>query len=305
MKRTNRTVIAVSLILICCGVLYGQDQLVTFTSQLQKTPTDNVLREKIIKLGATMKPAPTVPDEAIRYEGRAQYAFKSAKSEADYLVAAQEYEKAVAAAPWVSGYYSDLCTIYDKVGKPEDAKRNCGFYLVALTDPDQITDAKRRIAGLEFAIEKANSTAAKVDTAKQEFLETLTRMDGAVLVSPWEQIGNIAPAAERGGQKRWKAKFRGQDVAIGIEIQSRTGSILYVVNALGEVFSDFGHNDSNGTPPPVFKVESYNFVLPGWPAACWNGQRTVEGQNRTFSLDKSGKTSTLEWCSEAYVLRTR
>lgn len=296
--------IVVSVTLICCSVLYGQDQLAALTTQLQKTPTDSALREKIIKLASSMKPAPTVPDEAIRFEGRAQYAFKSAKSEADYLVAAQEYEKAVAAAPWVAGYYSDLCTIYDKAGKPDDAKRNCQFYLVGLTDPDQITDAKRRIAGLEFAIEKANSPNAKVDRDKQEFADLLMKMDGAVLVSPWEQIGNIAPAEQRGGQRRWKAKFRGQEVAIGIEVHNRSGITLYTVNALGETFSDFGYSEK-GNPPPIFKVESLKFVLPGFPAACWNGQRIVEGADRTFSLDKSGKILTLEWCSEAYVLRTR
>ncbi|MGB9080664.1 MAG: hypothetical protein WCD00_05145, partial [Desulfuromonadaceae bacterium] len=123
--------------------------------QLKKTPSDNALREQIIKLVPTLKPAPALPDAAITFEGRAQFAFNSAKSENDFLVAAQEYEKAVAAAPWVPGYYADLCTIYEKAGKFEAAKRHCGFYLTSLTDPAQITDVKRRIAGLEFGIEKA------------------------------------------------------------------------------------------------------------------------------------------------------
>ena len=92
---------------------------------------------------------------------RAQFAFRSAKSEGDFLAAAQEYEKAVAVAPWVPGYYADLCTIYEKAGKFEDAKRHCGFYLIGLTDPAEITNVKRRIAGLEFGIEKANSPQAR------------------------------------------------------------------------------------------------------------------------------------------------
>ncbi len=52
--------------------------------QLQKTPADNALREKIIKLAAEIKPAPAVPEEAQRREGRAKFAFKSAKSNDDY-----------------------------------------------------------------------------------------------------------------------------------------------------------------------------------------------------------------------------
>jgi hypothetical protein len=220
--------IVVSVTLICCSVLYGQDQLGALTTQLQKTPTDSALREKIIKLAASMKPASTVPDEAIRFEGRAQYAFKSAKSEADYIVAAQEYEKAVAAAPWVSGYYSDLCTIYDKAGKPEDAKRNCGFYLVGLTDPDQITDAKRRIAGLEFAIEKANSPEAIAARAKAaaESRGIKTQND---LVGNWKVFVNGQPQrsggpSESGGNYtsdfHYRFEPRGSETAVYLVMDS-------------------------------------------------------------------------------------
>lgn len=150
----------VAFLLPVCG--YAQtasprDELRQLTEQLQKAPGDNALRERIIKLGAGIKPAPALPDTAVTFEGRAQFAFRSAKSEGDFLAAAQEYEKAVAAAPWVPGYYSDLCTIYEKAGKFADAKRHCGFFLIGLTDPAQATDVKRRIAGLEYGIEKANS----------------------------------------------------------------------------------------------------------------------------------------------------
>jgi hypothetical protein len=147
------------------------EQLQQMVGQLQQSPNDNALREKIIRLAPTLKPSPALPDAAVTFEGRAQFAFGSAKSEDDYLAAAREYEKAVAAAPWVPGYYTDLCTIYQKAGKFEDAKRHCGYYLSGLTDPAQITDVKRRIAGLEFGIEKANSpqTAKAAKPAGPDF----------------------------------------------------------------------------------------------------------------------------------------
>lgn len=154
------------------------EQLKKMVEQLQKSPTDNALREKIIKLAPTFKPAPALPDAAITFEGRAQFAFKSAKSEGDYLAAAQEYEKAVAAAPWVLGYYTDLCTIYEKAGKFEDAKRHCGFYLTGLTDPAQMTDVKRRIAGFEFGIEKANSPQARAAIQQQRDEELVRSLNG-------------------------------------------------------------------------------------------------------------------------------
>lgn len=147
------------------SVVGQSEQLPQLVLQLQKTPTDNALRENIIKLAASMKPAPALPDQALKYEGRAQFAFKSAKSESDYFAAAQEYEKAVAAAPWVAGYYSDLCTIYEKAGKYADAKQSCGFYLIALSDPNEISDLKKRIAGLDYGIEQAAKAKADAEAA--------------------------------------------------------------------------------------------------------------------------------------------
>ncbi len=154
----------VSLFSVFVGYSQSPD-LPSLVTQFQKAPTDNALREKIIKLAASMKPAPAVPDEALKYEGRAQFAFKNAKSESDYVSAAQEYEKAVAAAPWVAGYYSDLCTIYEKAGKFAEAKQNCSFYLIALSDPNEISDLKKRIAGLDYGVEQAAKTKAAAEAA--------------------------------------------------------------------------------------------------------------------------------------------
>ncbi len=162
MKRISRLIIFIFTFLSLTSSTFAQsprEEFQQMVEQLQKTPNDNAVREKIIKLAPTLKPAPELPDAAVTFEGRAQFAFGSAKSEDDYLAAAREYEKAVAAAPWVPGYYADLCTIYQKAGKFADAKRHCGFYLIGLTDPAQRTDVKRRIAGLDFGIEKATEKA--------------------------------------------------------------------------------------------------------------------------------------------------
>ena len=156
MKSPSKRIIFILTLLALAASAYAQsprDELKQMVEQLQKTPTDNALRERVIKQAAEIRPTPAVPDAAITFEGRAQFAFRSAKSEDDFIIAAREYEKAVAAAPWVPGYYLDLCTIYEKAGKFVEARRNCGFYLLALSDPALVTDVKRRIAGLEFGIE--------------------------------------------------------------------------------------------------------------------------------------------------------
>jgi len=194
MKHARYLILALPAILCLMANSNAQsppEQLQQLVAQLQEAPTDDALREKIIKLAVTMKPAPAVPDEAIRFEGRAQYAFNSAKSEADYLVAAQEYEKAIAVAPWVTGYYADLCTIYDKAGKLDEAKRNCSFYLIGLSDPDQITETKRRIAGLEFAIEKFATARAEAEKIARAARAKAEAEDEETLIVPGERVGRI------------------------------------------------------------------------------------------------------------------
>ncbi len=148
-----------------------REQLKQMVEQLQRSPNDNVLREQIIKRAQELKPAPAVPEEAEKFEGRAQFAFKNAKSPADYLDAANEYEKAIAAAPWVAGYYADLCTIYEKAEKYAEAKKNCEFFLASSPSTQDASDVRKRIAGLEFAMEKMSKG--------EEFLK---KLDGARFV---------------------------------------------------------------------------------------------------------------------------
>jgi hypothetical protein len=131
-----------------------REELKQMVEQLQKTPTDNALREKIIKFAQVLKPAPPLPEEALRYEGRARAAFQTARQESDYLEAAREYQSALLQAPWVAGYYADLCTIYEKATIYAEARRSCQWALMAERDAAAVTEIKRRIAGLDFLIEK-------------------------------------------------------------------------------------------------------------------------------------------------------
>lgn len=134
-----------------------RDELEQLTAQLQSNPSDTALRERIIKLARTIRPSPAIPAEAERFDGRGEYAFKSAKSEADYLTAAQEFEKATNTAPWVGSYYFNTGTAYEKAQRPKEAKQNFELYLLASPDARDVREVKRRIAGLEFAIEKENA----------------------------------------------------------------------------------------------------------------------------------------------------
>lgn len=258
-----------------------REQLNQMVEQLQRTPGDNALREKIIKLGATLKPSPALPDAAISFEGRAQFAFKSAKSEGDFLTAAREYEKAVAIAPWVPGYYTDLCTIYEKAGKFEDAKRHCGFYLSGLADPGQITDVKRRIAGLEFGIEQANSPQARAEREREEFANFLRQNEGAVF--KYFYAANNSRVSYEDKQKIWEEAVINKGVLM-IGRQNQTENHLwYNPHLRGK--------KPNYTPYPVTGfVSKVSFDNAGAPPDVI-----------TISLSRDGRTLTKEYDTESYV----
>lgn len=131
-----------------------RDELRQLTEQLQKSPRDAALRERLFRLAAELKPAPATPPEAEKFEGRAQYAFRNAKSEAELLDAAREYLKAVEIAPWVVGYYHDLCVILEKASRPAEAARACKLYLVAAPQAVDASNVRKLVAGLEYALER-------------------------------------------------------------------------------------------------------------------------------------------------------
>lgn len=178
-----------------------REQLKQMVEQLQKTPDDSALREKIIKL------APALPDEALRHEGRGKFAFKNAKSSNDYLDAAKEYEQAAQIAPWVPGYYADLCTIYESAGKYIEAKRNCEVYLSTLTDQKEIAQTKEKIAGLEYGLEKSSPAEHE-----RKFFESL---DGGV----WKQSSTYSYNTANGSE--WPTEYVDRDQGYFIQVHGK------------------------------------------------------------------------------------
>ena len=132
-----------------------QEILKQYIADLQKNPGDYALREKIIKHVQAMKPAPAVPAAVIKHEGAAEYAFKNAKSESDYLDSANEYEKALLIAPWLAIDYFNSGVAYEKAGQFKKAITQFNLYLIAAPDAQDTNAVLKRIGGLEYAAGKA------------------------------------------------------------------------------------------------------------------------------------------------------
>ncbi len=161
-----------------------QQTLTQYLSDLQKNPNDYALREKIIKHVQTMRPVPAIPLEVEKFEGRAEFAFKNAKitkSEADFLDAAKEYDKALLIAPWVSAYYFNQGVALEMAGRLKEAKQSFELYLLAAPNAQDAREVRKRIAGLEYATEKAarESSPAAIAAKKQnDYEDWLKKIDG-------------------------------------------------------------------------------------------------------------------------------
>lgn len=236
-----------------------REQFGQMVQQLQRSPSDDALREKIIRLAQAMKHAPVVPAEAEKYEGRAQFAFKNAKSPADYLDAAKEYEKAVSIAPWVSGYYADLCTIYEKAEKYAEAKKSCAFFLVSSPSPQEASEVRKRIAGLEFAIEKGVSKKNQED-------EFLKKLDGARFVRRGHD--NFAD----GSGQDWMMFYevRGNKIFYGTVITASSNSYV----STGKVNWSVGYH-----------IDGREFTIPRNDQYCREVHQNCSDEIQTISED--------------------
>lgn len=176
MKFARALVILILAMLAPMGTSYAQparEQLMQMVDQLQRTPADTALRERIIKLATSMKPAPAIPDEAERRMARGTLAFKGAKSVAEYQDAIKEFELAVAAAPWFTDAYFNLGVAQDKAEKYADALQSLKFALISSPDSK---DIKARLYEVEYRSDKVTAAAAK---AKQDVDDARRRADEA------------------------------------------------------------------------------------------------------------------------------
>jgi tetratricopeptide (TPR) repeat protein len=171
-----------------------RDQLQQLTAQLQQSPGDQALREKIIALALALNPKPATPDAATMAEGAAVYAFTHAQANSDYSDAAKEYEKALLLAPWLAADYFNCGVAYEKAGENKEAIRSFKLYLVAAPDAEDAQVVKMRIGGLQYAAQKAEDAAqaaakqaalyARIEKetaqAQQNFAGLIQRLDGAI-----------------------------------------------------------------------------------------------------------------------------
>lgn len=139
----------------------SQDTFTQYVEELKRNPADNALREKIIKLALTMKPSPTLPEDAERHMARGTTFARKAADAAGYKKAIAEFEAAANIAPWLALAYFNLGVIQEKAALYTEAIQSLQFYLMAAPDAKNARDVKNKVYALEADAEdmKASKNA--------------------------------------------------------------------------------------------------------------------------------------------------
>lgn len=111
--------------------LSPQARLKQYVANLQKTPGDRALREKIIKLALTMKPAPALPQEAQDELAKGNGLATPAAGQQALLDALAHFDRAALLAPWWPDAYSSLGSVQEKLERFDDARASLSLYLLA------------------------------------------------------------------------------------------------------------------------------------------------------------------------------
>jgi tetratricopeptide (TPR) repeat protein len=124
----------------------ARKQLASYMADFRDNPEDTELRDKIIDLAKTLKPAPVVPQAAKADFAKAIAQLKAASTAADYRAAAKAFEQVAAKVPWYADAYYNTASAYAKANDYDSANRNLTLYMDAArpgTDTTAAEDLRR------------------------------------------------------------------------------------------------------------------------------------------------------------------
>ena len=172
MKLTCKFFIFVCAFLTLTASAHAQsprEQLTQLAQQLQATPNDNALRERVIRLGAELKPAPTIPEEANRAFVKGGVFQKEAKDAAGSDLAVSAYRDALRIAPWWGDAYFNLAVALESANRFDEAIAATRSYLASVpAGGPEAREAQNRIYALEAKGELARKQAAASAVAAAE-----------------------------------------------------------------------------------------------------------------------------------------
>lgn len=166
MKTTSKLFILVFTFMALTASAYAQsprEQLKQMVQQLQKTPTDNSLREKIIKLATSIKPAPAIPEEAREPFVMGATVLKKASDPAGASKAVDLFTQALNIAPWFADAYYNRSIAREAAGQFEPAIDDLKLYLNFKLTGNERREAQDKIYALKADAQLASAKKAEQD----------------------------------------------------------------------------------------------------------------------------------------------
>jgi hypothetical protein len=137
-----------------------RERLKQYVAELQRSPTNDASREKIIKTARELKPPPIIPEEARRHFMKAAAIQKAATNETGYELAISEYREAIRVAP----RWADFNLALEAAVRLDNAIAELRCYLLTEANTEDPRAARDRI----YAIEDKKELAAKTADAKAD-----------------------------------------------------------------------------------------------------------------------------------------
>jgi tetratricopeptide (TPR) repeat protein len=164
-----------------------QETFNQYISDLQKSPSDTALREKIIRLAREMNPSPAIPEEARRHYVKASALLEDAKQPSDSADAAEEFRLALLVAPWWGEAYMKMGMTLETAERYDDAIAALKLFMVTNPQDEVLRKAQDEIYKIEAKKEKAakdKELAAKkaVEDQRMQQEEFLRKINGAQFV---------------------------------------------------------------------------------------------------------------------------
>ncbi len=207
--------------------------LKALAAQLQLTPNDATLRERIIKLAQTLRSAPAIPEEAREPFVMGATVLKKAGGSTDAAKAAEFFSRAIHIAPWFADAYYNRAIARETAGQFEPAMDDLKLYLLFKLPDQERREVQDKIYALKadaqlLATKKAEEQQAAqlkaaADTPQAREAALLKKAEGAMFV-----VGGGGP-----GGIRWDNVY-----------EIKNGELHYTIRlfSLGSQKSFYGHS---------------------------------------------------------------
>jgi tetratricopeptide (TPR) repeat protein len=175
MNRTIKTfmpflmlIIALLFFQVSADAANPREELQQMVEQLQQSPSDAALREKIVRHAIGMKPAPAVPEEARKYFTKANVMQEAAKDAQGLGLAVNAYNQALLIAPWWSDAYYNFSIALERSSRFDEAIGALKLYLLTNSNASDARAVQDKIYAIEAKKEMAQAEKAIREEKKRK-----------------------------------------------------------------------------------------------------------------------------------------